>query len=93
MKKGRPKENHVPQLLSTKFTREFNSSSGTRSVWTYDLDITTRGPISVSIFYPPGFKSQVEVEEKLPKTKRTYLNVNNGKFVKYYRAVQLGLIK
>jgi hypothetical protein len=62
-------------------------------VWTYDLDITTHGPISVSIFYPPGFKSQVEVEEKLPKTKRTYLNVNNGKFVKYYRAVQLGLIK
>ena len=94
MKRGRPKETHVePTESPVKFTREFKDYNGNRSVWTYDLKKYPNGPISVEFFYPPGFTSQVEVENKLPKTKRRYINPKTGKEVAYFRVVQLGLIK
>lgn len=93
-RRGRPTQAHTdPEQQSVRFTREFKDHAGNRSVWTYDLVKSPNGPISVEIFYPPGFISQVELEEKLPKTKRRYINPKTGKEVAYSRAVQLGLIK
>ena len=50
------------------------------------------GPIKVDISYPNAYVSFEEEEEKLPASKRKYLNPNNGKLVGYFRAKQLGLI-
>jgi hypothetical protein len=50
------------------------------------------GPINVEIFYPNNYVSFEEEEEKLPASKRKYLNPHNGKLVGHFRAKQLGLI-
>jgi len=93
-KRGRPSQASTdPEQQPVKFTREFKDNVGNRSVWTYDLKKSPNGPISVEFFHPPGFISQAEIEENLPKTKRRYLNPKTGKEVAYFRAVQLGLIK
>lgn len=92
-KRGRPPQVSTDYEQPVKFTREFKDHNGNRAVWTYDLKKYPNGPISVEFFYPPGFTSQVEVENKLPKTKRRYINPKTGKEVAYFRAVQLGLIK
>ena len=92
MKKGRP-----PVLVQTepprKFTREFKDHIGHRSVWTYDLNVTTSGPVSVELFYPKGsIQEPDETDESIPKTKRKYYNPKNGKLIGYTRAKELGLI-
>ena len=38
-----------------KFERIYKDDDGTVTIWKYDLDKTTSGPISVEIKYPPGF--------------------------------------
>jgi hypothetical protein len=96
-KRGRPKliidPNPIePNWLSTKFTREYNHD-GVKSVWNFDLTKSTNGPISVEITYPSNYKLVEDENEQLPKTKRKYLNPNNGKYVGFQRAKSLGLIK
>ena len=94
MKKGRPPIVESTQTSPTrKFTREFNDSSDTRSVWTYDLDKNLNGPISVEQFYLKGSKEEPdETDISIPKTKRKYYNPKNGKLIAYTRAKELGLI-
>jgi hypothetical protein len=91
-KRGRPIETK-PEEQSTKFTREYISSDKVKHVWTYDLNKFKRGPISVDIHYPSNYVSLEEEEEKLPISKRKYLNPNTGKWVSYARAYVLGLIE
>jgi len=95
MKRGRPKEAHVePTEAPVKFTREFVNKDGHRSVWTYDLNKSPNGPISVEIFYPKGAKDEFDpTSENIKKTKRMYYNEKNGKLVAYTRAKELGIIK
>lgn len=97
MKRGRPKEVPTePFTKPAKFTREFTDKDGHRSVWTYDLDKSPNGPISVEIFYPKGAKEEDEFDptsDKIKKTKRMYYNEKNGKLVAYTRAKELGIIK
>jgi hypothetical protein len=78
-----------------KFTREYQDYTGKRIVWSYDSKKNPQGPFSVEIFYPKGYDGEIEddpTNEKLPKTKRKYLNPENGKLVGYTRAKALGLI-
>jgi hypothetical protein len=91
MKRGRPAETK-PEEQSTKFTREITFSDKVKQVWTYDLTKFKRGPISVEIFYPSTYVSFDDEQAELPPTQRKYLNPNNGKWVAYGRAKQLGLI-
>jgi hypothetical protein len=92
IKRGRPIETK-PEEQSTKFTREYISSDKVKQVWTYDLNKFKRGPISVDVHYPSNYISLEEEEEKLPISKRKYLNPNNGKWVAYQRACVLGLVE
>ena len=91
-KRGRPTEEKIEH--PTKYTLEFDEEDGTKSIWTYDKNITTDGPISVEIKYPKnyGFLTFAEEQERLPKTKRRYINPHNGKEVGYQRAKALGLV-
>jgi len=78
-----------------KFSREYKDYTGKRVVWSYDPKKNSNGPVSVEMFYPKGYNDEVEddpTNENLPKTKRKYLNPNNGKLVAYTRAKELGLI-
>jgi len=97
MKRGRPKEVHFePTESPVRFTREFTDKDGHCSVWTYDLNKSSNGPISVEIFYPKGAKEEDEFDptsENIKKTKRMYYNEKNGKLVAYTRAKELGIIK
>jgi len=89
-KRGRPKESHTdPSQQPTKFTRKVTHPSGNYSIWTYDLSKSSNGPISVEIAYPAGFIFQAEVDEKLSKTKRKYLNPKTGREVAYFRYMQI----
>jgi hypothetical protein len=93
-KRGRPSISSTDlSLKPTKFTREFKDHTGHRSVWTYNLDKNPYGPVCVEEFYPEGWTSDVQVEVKLPKTKRKYLNPKTGKMVGFGRAKELGLVK
>ena len=74
------------------FTKEYIKENKVRAVWSYDLSQNPNGPISVELFYPSDYKSDVEIEETLPITKRTFWNPNTQSFVAYARAKQLGLI-
>jgi len=80
------------ELGQGKYTREYIDETGYKQVWTYDADDSPR---MVEMFYPKGwFQDEIdEVEnDKLPKTKRKYLNPINGKLVAYTRAKELGII-
>ena len=91
-KRGRPTEEKTEQPI--KYTVEYDYDDGTKAIWTYDRNITIGGPVSVEIKYPKNFKtpSFAEEQEKLPKTKRRYINPHNGKEVGYQRAKALGLV-
>jgi hypothetical protein len=55
----------------TKFTREYKHYDGRRSVWTYDLEKTTAGPISVEQFYPNNWEFEEPKNKSYDKNKRT----------------------
>jgi len=55
----------------TKFTREHKHYDGRRSVWTYDLEKTTFGPISVEQFYPNNWDFEEQKDKSYEKNKRT----------------------
>ena len=94
--RGRPKENTKP--LEGKYKRVYNDEDGTKTVWHYDTDRTTRGPVKVEISYPKDYDFRTlderlhDENKELPKTKRKYLNPANDKLVGYTRARALGLI-
>ena len=95
MAKGRPVE-QTAESQPKQFIREFKFADGVIQKWHYDLDRNPNGnPIEVEMIYPQGFfEDEIdEVEnDKLPKTKRKYLNPANGKMVAYTRAKELGII-
>jgi hypothetical protein len=88
---GRPKEGKFEDNPK-QFTREYNKEDGRISIWTYNLDKSLNGPISVEIKYPSGYKCDADIEENLPISKRTFFNPETETFVGYSRAKQLGLI-
>lgn len=94
MQKGRPTT--TPELPKTKFTREFIDDDGIKSIWKYDLNITTSGPISTEQILPKNMEIPVEEEvianESLPMSKRKYWSEATQKWVGYTRAYALGLI-
>ena len=72
-----------------------DEETGVRTVYTYRENIQ-RGLKSVEVFYPKSYSDEldrkVEIEEKLPKTKRMYMNPATGREVSYYRAKALRLV-
>ena len=79
-----------------KFTREFNSPDGTRSIWKFNLDKQPNGPYEVEHIYSKDFVSVEDSikknNKKVPKSQQKFLNPNNGKMVGYYRAKTLGIV-
>ena len=89
-----------------KTTRVYDNPDGSASVWEYDTEIKTNGPVSVTEI--PAGHPRIEQEKKLAvqasqevestpgkkvsKTKMRYLNPATGKEVGYVRAKNLGLI-
>lgn len=101
-RRGRPKLEI--QETPRKYNREFIDDEGVKSIWKYDLDKFSNGPIEVELIYPKDWepyedrikkakKLAKQLNGKLPKSKMKYLNPVNGKMVTYSRAKQLGIIK
>lgn len=93
MKRGRPKQILTTWVPQTKFERVYNNEDGSKQVWKYDLDKNKNGPIETTIEYPKGTVTYEQLQDALPKTKRKYLNPKNGRYVAYFRAKELGLVK
>jgi len=78
-----------------KFNVEFVDADGIKSVWKYDLDITTSGPISTEQILPKNMEIPIVEEtpnESLPASKRKYWSEATQKWVGYTRAYSLGLL-
>ena len=78
-----------------KFSVEFVDADGIKSVWKYDLDVTTSGPISTEQIFPKNMEIPVIEEtpnESLPASKRKYWSETTQKWVGYTRAYSLGLL-
>ena len=66
-----------------KFIRIYKDDDGTESIWKYDLDKTTNGPVSVEIKYPPGFdKEWKEAQKKAALAKKGKLGELHDAFAK-----------
>jgi hypothetical protein len=91
MQKGKTTEE-----VKTKFTREFIDDDGIKSIWKYDLNITTSGPISTEQIFPKNMEIIVEEEiilnESLPMSKRKFWSEATQKWVGYTRGLALGLV-
>lgn len=78
------------------FQREYKNLDGTIDIWKYDISKNPTGPYEVEVIYPKSFKSPSELldkeNDKLPLTKRKYINPVNGKLVSYQRAKMLNII-
>lgn len=69
MGRGRPKQTPVEEQL-TKFSRVYEDDFTIRT-WRYDLDITDRGPVEVSITYKPGAEqAQKQIAKEAKEAKR-----------------------
>jgi hypothetical protein len=79
-------------IQSRKFTKTFSNDQGIISIWKYDLDKTTRGPVEVEQIYPKDYISPIDKNKKPSKSQQKYINPKNGKEISYYRAKALGLI-
>lgn len=98
--RGRPKSQATIEVERgeppRQYTRSYTDEDDVITTWSYDLDISNRGPISVEQFFPKGFLTPVEKQHKrnskLPRSKQTFYNPENGKLVGYARASQLGLL-
>jgi len=79
-----------------KFSVEFVDADGIKSIWKYDLDITTNGPISTEQMLPKNMEITIEEEvtlnDSLPMSKRKYWSEATQKWVGYTRAYALGLL-
>jgi len=66
-----------------KFQHIYKDEDGTESIWKYDLDKTTHGPISVEIKYPAGFdKTWKEEQKKAALAKKGKLGELHDAFAK-----------
>jgi hypothetical protein len=66
-----------------KFQHIYKDADGTESIWKYDLDKTTNGPISVEIKYPPGFdKEYKDAQKKAALEKKGKLGELHDAFAK-----------
>lgn len=74
-----------------KYTLYFENSP-IKSKWTFDKSIFNKGPICVEFEYPSDYISYDEEQQKLPTTKRQYLDEKNGYYVSYQTAKKKGLI-
>lgn len=96
MKRSQPSRRGRPAIVrdeqSSKFTRRYDSDNGDYSIWTFDLDKNSSGPIKVEMFYKKTPTSFEEDQEKLPLTKRKFINDENNKIVSYQRAKTLNLV-
>jgi hypothetical protein len=90
MKEKLPK----PILIAPKFKREYVfSDSESTDTWTYN----DKGFLEVKIDWDKrllkSIQDEILYQESLPKSKRKYLNPENGKFVGYARARDLGFFE
>lgn len=96
-KRGRPPKS-PPQIINepesdpNKFTRIIEYNDGVVVTWVYNLKTFNKGPIQINIEYPSKYTTLEDEQDVLPVTQRKYLNPNNGKWIGYSRAKQLGLI-
>jgi hypothetical protein len=90
IQRGRPA--HIPEDVKIKYTREFIDDDGIKSIWKYDLSITTSGPISTEQIFPKEYQTVNPTDPSIPISKRLFLNEATGKLVAYTRAKQLGII-
>ena len=99
--RGRPTvdkdQQQVDQFKANIYNRDFKNADGTTDRWHYNLNKWPNGPYKTEMdIYNkepmPENKQVVVNQEDLPKTKRQYINPNNGKLVGYTRARMLGLI-
>ena len=66
-----------------KFERIYKDDDGTVTIWKYDLDRTTSGPVSVEIKYPPGWdKAWKEAQKKAALEKKGKLGELHDAFAK-----------
>lgn len=100
-RRGRPTidkdQQQVDQFKANIFTKDFKNADGTVDRWYFDLNKYPRGAYKTEMdIYNkepmPEDKKVAMSQEDLPKTKRQYINPNNGKLVGYTRARMLGLI-
>jgi hypothetical protein len=77
---------------SIKFERTFINEDGSTDIWKYDMNKNPNGPYETITSYPKGTKTFEQIQEALPKTKRRYLNPENGKEIGFTRAKELGLV-
>jgi hypothetical protein len=91
IKRGRPKQ-IVPEIQPSKFNKKIKYDDGCTISWIFDLNITKKGPIEITIEYPKTYITFEEEQEHIPATKRKYLNPHTGKWVTYARGLALGLI-
>jgi hypothetical protein len=67
--RGRPPKIITPQENLTKFNRTYEDEYATE-VWTFDLNKSTNGPISVDIKYKTGAEKLIKHEIKEAKQQR-----------------------
>jgi len=66
-----------------KFQHVYKDDDGCESIWKYDLDKTTNGPVSVEIKYPPGFdKAWKDAQKQAALEKKGKLGELHDAFAK-----------
>lgn len=100
-KRGRPKS--IETLIAEgvtqqrKFVREYSHDDGIKTIWTYDLDKNSNGPISVETIYPKGYNHILDYTHKdnhwIPVAHRIYVHPKTGKEISHSLALKLGLAR
>ena len=67
--RGRPPKEITPQEKPTKFNRTYEDEYATE-VWTFDLNKSPYGPISVDIKYKSGAEKRIKQEIKEAKQQK-----------------------
>jgi hypothetical protein len=83
-KRGRPKETPVEEQ-PVKYSRVYEDELSIRT-WKYDLSITDRGPIEVSIVYKPGAEKlqrqmakQAKIDRRINREMRKINSIQDAK--------------
>jgi hypothetical protein len=73
----------TPPEKPRKFQVVYKDDDGTESIWKYDLDKTTNGPVSVEQKYPPGYdKMFKEMQKKAALEKKGKIGELHDAFAK-----------
>jgi len=74
----------TPPEKPRKFQIVYKDDDGGESIWKYDLDRTTNGPISVEQKYPPGYdKMFKEMQKKAALEKKGKIGQLHDAFAKF----------